>query len=209
MIVAIDGPAGAGKSTVARRVAEELGFGFLDTGALYRAVAWASLDRGRRPQDIVDALHIEEIGDRILVDGVDVTEAIRSPEVTRLTPSVAKRREVRRALLVKQRAILSRGNWVAEGRDIGSVVAPGAELKVFLDATPEARARRRAAETGESEALVLQEIRARDEHDATRTESPLIRCHDAQVVDSTRKTADAVVDEIVRLARAVAPAAAR
>lgn len=202
MIVAIDGPAGAGKSTVARRVADELGFRYLDTGALYRTVALLHVRTRRPPAEIAKAMKVE-LADRVIVDDEDVTTLIRSPEVTRETPRIAKRPDVRAALLLKQRELMSDGDWVAEGRDIGSVVAPSAQVKVFLDAAAEERARRRSSETGEDYEIVLAEIKARDEHDATRPESPLICVEDAHVIDSTRLTADQVIAEIVRLTRAV------
>jgi cytidylate kinase len=200
MIVAIDGPAGAGKSTVARRVAARLGFQFLDTGALYRAVAWATLHHKVSPQSAAADTSIE-LGDRIIVDGHDVTEAIRTADVTREVPKIAKRPEVRAALLPRQRQLMATGDWVAEGRDIGTVVAPDAEVKVYLYATPEVRARRRAAETGEPYDIVLIDIKARDEHDATRPDSPLRPAVDAEAIDSTRMTLDEVVEEIVLLTR--------
>src|SRR5690348_9614356 len=141
MVVAIDGPAGAGKSTVARALARALGFGYLDTGAMYRAAALAGTGD-------VGALRIELRDGRVLLDGDDVTEAIRTPEVSEAASQVAARPEVRTALVAKQQEVLARGDWVADGRDIATVVAPDAELKVFLTASPEERARRRAEELG-------------------------------------------------------------
>lgn len=200
MIIAIDGPAGAGKSTVARRVADELGFRYLDTGALYRVVALRHIQTKRPPEEIAAELHVD-LGDRVVVDDEDVTIAIRSAEVTNMTPRLAKRREVRAALLLKQRELLHQGDWVADGRDVGSVVAPDAEVKVFLDATPEERARRRAEETGEVLVAVLMEIKQRDEHDANRPESPLVCVDDACIIDSTQKSPDEVVAEVIALAQ--------
>ena len=147
MVVAIDGPAGAGKSTVARAVAARLGFTYLDSGAMYRAVALAALERGREPAEVAPEVRIE-LGDRVLLDGRDVTDAIRTPEVSEAASRAAAEPGVRAAMVAEQRRLLSHGDWVAEGRDIGTVVAPDAEVKVFLTADPAERARRRAAELG-------------------------------------------------------------
>ena len=147
MVIAIDGPAGAGKSTVARAVAERLGFTYLDTGAMYRAVALAVKERGGEPAEVAEALDIE-LGERVIVDGRDVTEAIRTPEVSEAASQVSSDIGVRMALVRKQQEILQDGDWVAEGRDIGTVVCPQAQVKVFLTASPEMRARRRAEELG-------------------------------------------------------------
>ncbi len=148
MVIAIDGPAGAGKSSVARAVARELSFRYLNSGAMYRAVALASLERGLEPAEVAQSIQIEPAGDRVLLDGRDATDALRAPDVSEAASRAAAQPEVRRALVALQRRMLARGDWVAEGRDIGTVVAPEAELKVFLTATPEERARRRAAELG-------------------------------------------------------------
>ncbi len=153
MVIAIDGPAGAGKSTVARAVAAALGFTYLDTGAMYRCVALASLQRQTAPADVAARIELC-LGDRVLLDGEDVTEAIRMPEVSERASQVAADPAVRRAMVEQQRRLLSSGDWVAEGRDIGTVVAPDAELKVFLTADPAERARRRAAELGVDEQTV-------------------------------------------------------
>ncbi len=199
-VVAIDGPAGAGKSTVARAVAGELGFTYLDTGAMYRAVALAAGERGVAAAGIAASLKIEP-GERILLDGRDVTDEIRTPAVSEAASRVAADPEVRRAVVAEQRRLLSAGDWVAEGRDIGTVVAPGAEVKVFLTADPEERARRRAAELGVDEATVLAEQTIRDERDRTREHSPLEPADGAVVIDTTRMTLDEVVGEIAALAR--------
>jgi cytidylate kinase len=192
MLIAIDGPVGAGKSTVARAVAQALGWTYLDSGAMYRAVALAAL-RGRpRPERI-------ELGDRVLADGEDVTEAIRAPEVSVKASEVAADPAVREHLVALQRALIGQGDWVAEGRDIGTVVAPEAEVKVFLTASDEERARRRAADEGRPLADVLAELRARDTRDTERAHSPLRRALDAVEVDTTGLSIDQVVDRICTL----------
>lgn len=198
-VVAIDGPAGAGKSSVARAVAERLGFTYLDTGAMYRSVALAGQERGAEPAAIASGLKIEQDGERVLVDGRDVTEAIRRPEVSEAASRAAADPAVRVAVVAQQRRLLESGDWVAEGRDIGSVVAPEADVKVFLTADPAERARRRAAELGLDEATVLKEQRIRDERDQTREHSPLQPAPDAVVLDSTHMTLDEVVERIARL----------
>jgi CMP/dCMP kinase len=200
-VVAIDGPAGAGKSTVARAVADRLGFTYLDTGAMYRAVAFAARQRGVDAATIAGDLQIEP-GERIRVDGRDVTDAIRTPEVSEAASRAAADPAVRQAVVAQQRRLLERGNWVAEGRDIGSVVAPHAEVKVFLTADPAERARRRAAELGLDAATVLAEQTIRDERDQTREHSPLKPAPGAVVLDSTRMTLPDVVDRIAALANA-------
>ena len=201
-VVAIDGPAGAGKSTVARAVAERLGFTYLDTGAMYRAVALAASERGLDPGEVASALEIEP-GERIRVDGRDVTDDIRAPEVSEAASRVAADPEVRRAVAAQQQRLLAHGDWVAEGRDIGTVIAPDAEVKVFLTADPAQRARRRAAELGLDEATVLAEQAIRDERDRTREHSPLQPAPGAVVLDSTHLTLPEVVDRIAGLVRGV------
>ena len=198
MLIAIDGPAGAGKSTVARAVADALGFTYLDSGAMYRCVALAELRGANDP--LACAI---EVGGQVTLDGEDVTEAIRAPEVSELASQVAARPEVRGHLVELQRAMIRDGDYVAEGRDIGTVVAPEAELKVFLTASPEERARRRAEQTGADPEQVLNEQRGRDERDSTREHSPLQAAPDALEVDTTGMSVDEVAQEIVRLARAV------
>lgn len=197
MVIAIDGPAGAGKSTVARAAAEALGFTYLDTGAMYRCVALAAPD-GPAAETARSATI--ELGERILLDGADVTEAIRSPEVTARASEVATDPEVRAALVRQQQSIVADGNWVAEGRDIALVVAPDAAVKVFLTASEQERARRRAAQTGADEATVLTEQRARDARDATGERSVTEPALDAVPVDTTGLTLDAVIEQIVTLA---------
>jgi cytidylate kinase len=198
MVVAIDGPAGAGKSSVARAVAAELGFTYLDSGAMYRAVALAARQRGQPPAAVAPSLRIE-LGDRVCVDGRDVTEQIRTPEVSEAASVVAAQPAVREAMVTHQRRLLADGDWVAEGRDIGTVVAPDAEVKVFLTASSEARARRRAAELGVDPATVLAEQAIRDERDTGREHSPLQAAADAHPLDTTDLTLAQVVERIVSL----------
>ena len=199
MLVAIDGPAGAGKSTVARAVADELGFTYLDTGAMYRSVALAAAERGAEPASVASTLKIEPQGERILLDGRDVTEEIRVSDVSEAASRAAADPDVRRAVVEQQRRLLSSGDWVAEGRDIGTVVAPDAEVKVFLTADPEERARRRAAELGLDPARVLAEQTIRDERDRTRDHSPLEPAAGAIVLDTTHMTLTEVVERIAAL----------
>ena len=200
MVVAIDGPAGAGKSTIARGVAEALGFRYLDSGAMYRAVALAVAERGGPAAERAGELDIE-LGERVVAGGRDVTEAIRTPEASETASRIAADRAVRAALVEKQRVLLSDGDWVAEGRDIGTVVAPDAELKVFLTASPEERARRRARDLGADWRVVLQDQTLRDEQDRSREDSPLRAPEDAVQLDSTGLEADEVVERIVALVR--------
>src|SRR4051794_21249844 len=195
MVIAIDGPAGAGKSTVARAAAERLGFTYLDSGAMYRAVAL----RGGDPVAVARDVRLE-LGERITLDGEDVTERIREPWVSEAASRVSSDPAVREALVDQQRRILADGDWVAEGRDIGTVVAPDAAVKVFLTADPAERARRRAAELGTDERVVLRELVLRDERDRNREASPLAPAPDAIPVDTTGLTLDEVVAQIVTLA---------
>ena len=200
MIVAIDGPAGAGKSTVARGVARALGFTYLDSGAMYRCVALAVLERGGEPADVARAIDVE-VGERVLLDARDVTEAIRAPEVSEAASRVAADPGVREALVERQRELMSSSNWVAEGRDIGTVVAPDAEVKVVLTASGEERARRRAAELGADPDTVLAEQALRDERDRTREHSPLESAPGAVELDTTGLSVDEVVERIAGLVR--------
>jgi cytidylate kinase len=193
-IVAIDGPAGAGKSTVARATARALGFGYLDTGAMYRAAALAAL----RGDSDVAGLDIV-VGDRVLLNGEDVTEAIRTPEVSEAASELATRPEVRAALVAKQQEILREGDWVAEGRDVATVVAPDAEVKVFLTAAPEERARRRAAELGLDADAVLADLDARDARDSGHSRTVTAPAEGAVEVDTTGLDVDAVVERIARM----------
>jgi cytidylate kinase len=201
MVVAIDGPAGAGKSSVARAAARELGFTYLDSGAMYRSVALAAVERDRSPAEVAPTLRLE-LGERVLLDGRDVTEEIRTPEVTEAASVAAAEPAVREAMVAEQRRLLGEGDWVAEGRDIGTIVAPHAEVKVFLTASPEARAQRRATELGLDTATVLAEQAIRDERDTEREHSPLQPAPDAHTVDTTNLTLPEVVDRIVALVTA-------
>jgi CMP/dCMP kinase len=200
MLVAIDGPAGAGKSTVARALAHRLGFTYLDSGAMYRCVALLSLDSGEaNPAPLARRARIE-LGERILLDGRDVTVEIRSPRVSEAASRIAADPAVREALVAKQRELIAAGDWVAEGRDIGTVVAPAAELKIFLTASPERRAHRRAAELGADSSTVLAEQTLRDERDSTREHGPLRAALGAVTLDTTDLTLEQVVERIATLA---------
>jgi len=198
VVIAIDGPAGAGKSSVARAVAHALGFTYLDSGAMYRCVALASLRRPGDPAMLATEIRID-LGDRVLLDGEDVTDAIRAPEVSERASQVAAEPGVRRAMVARQRSLLSRGDWVAEGRDIGTVVAPDAELKLFLTAEPAERARRRAAQLGVDAATVLAEQTMRDERDRSRAVSPLRPADGAIELDTSGLTLEQVVARIAAL----------
>jgi CMP/dCMP kinase len=199
MVIAIDGPAGAGKSSVARAVARELGFTYLDTGAMYRAVALAAMEDGEPAADVARRVEIE-VADRVLLDGRDVTAEIRTPAVSEAASRVAADPGVRAALVARQRALLEEGDWVAEGRDIGTVVAPDAEVKVFLTADAAERAARRAAELGADPGQVAREQALRDERDATEDRSVHEPAPDAVPVDTTGLTLEEVVGQVVVLA---------
>lgn len=202
MVVAVDGPAGSGKSTVARAVADKLGLSYLDTGAMYRSVAHAALAAGMSTDDAVAVAELArrvriDVGERVMVDGGDATDAIRSAETTRAVTAVAANPEVRAEMVSRQRAWVEEyGGGVVEGRDIGSVVFPDARLKVFLTADPAERARRRAAEAGQA---VATDIARRDEADSTREHSPLTAAEDAVTIDTTDRDIEDVVDEILGL----------
>jgi cytidylate kinase len=211
MVIAIDGPAGAGKSTVARGLARELGFTYLDSGAMYRCVGLLSLAApGSEPAALARAAKIELVASeerpRVLLDGRDVTQAIRAPEVSEAASLVAADPGVREALVAKQRELIATGGWVAEGRDIGTVVAPDAALKVFLTAEAAERARRRAEELGADASTVLVEQALRDQRDSAREHSPLRAAPGAVVLDTTGLTVAQVVQRVAALARASASA---
>jgi cytidylate kinase len=207
IIIAIDGPAGAGKSTVARRVAEQLGFTYIDSGAMFRAVAlWAvrqnlEVTDMHRMEQLAEAASITLSANRVLLNEEDVTEAIREPRVSDAASQVAVIPAVRRSLLAKQREIAAHANVVMEGRDIGSVVFPDATLKIFLDADPGERVRRRVDQLGQAAIEVTSEMADRDRRDRTRAEAPLTQAPDAIYLDSTNLNIDEVIEAILRLAR--------
>jgi cytidylate kinase len=207
MVIAIDGPAGAGKSTVARGVARALGFTYLDSGAMYRCAALAALDRhvpledGERLGEMAWDLEIGFDGDSVQLDGTAVGGRIRSPEVTIAASKVSVHPQVRQAMVKRQRELIAAGNYVAEGRDIGTVVSPDSPLKVFLTASEEERARRRAAETGQPVAEVREAIDERDSRDQGREHGALRAADDSVAVDTTELTPEQVVERIAELAR--------
>jgi CMP/dCMP kinase len=211
-VIAIDGPAAAGKSTVARAVAAALDYEYVDTGAMYRAVALAALENHVDPQDgrglgeLARSLKIAATPERVTIDGRDVTARIRDSDVTELVAAISARPEVREALVALQRDAASTADVVMEGRDIGSAALPEAEIKVFLTASLEERARRRVKQLGLPEdrdtlARHRVSIEARDASDSSRASSPLVKPEGAFTIDSTGRTIDEVVDEIVSLAR--------
>ena len=214
IVVAIDGPGGAGKSTIARRVAEKLGCIYIDTGAMYRAVAlWASrlgvdLADGLRLEQLAAAaeIHFEAGSSRLLLNGEDVSEAIRAPRMSQAASRVSSVAGVRRALVAKQRAMGAESSVVMEGRDIGTVVFPDAGVKIFLDADPRARAERRVRELREKgieadAGEVARELGERDERDSRRADSPLLQAPDAIYLDSTPLTPDQVEQAILKVIR--------
>ncbi|MFN3420825.1 MAG: (d)CMP kinase [Armatimonadota bacterium] len=217
IVVAIDGPAGSGKSTVAKLVAKRLGYLYVDTGAMYRAVALKALRLGMNVHDEVMMSHLAQATDialqqqtdgsvRVLLDGEDVTEAIRMPEVSEASSVVSAHLGVREALTARQKLLAEQGSVVMEGRDVQTVVAPDAEVKVFLTASLEERARRRWLEMQQQGVdiayeQVLQELSERDERDSSRSVAPLRKALDAVEIDTTNMTIDEVVDKIVELVR--------
>jgi cytidylate kinase len=207
MVIAIDGPAGAGKSTVARGVAEALGFTYLDSGAMYRAVALAALRDEIDPNDgealgeLARRLGIRLPDGRVELDGEDITAAIREPEVTEAASRVSVHPRVREAMVGRQRELIDAGRYVAEGRDIGTVVSPDAPLKVYLTASAEERARRRAAESGEDATEVLEAQTERDARDTEREIGSLRQADDAQLIDTTGLAVEQVIARVVDLAR--------
>ncbi len=207
--MAIDGPAGAGKSTVAKAVAKRLGYRYMDTGAMYRAVAWKVMRRGADPDDesalggILESTEVDLGADHsVMLDGVDVSGAIRTPEVGQMASRVSGLPVVRRRMADLQRAMGRSGCVVAEGRDMGTVVFPDAEVKVYLDASPETRARRRFRElAGRDPALTLEgtlaDVTRRDRRDKERAVAPLRKADDAVLIDSTTLSVDAVIEKIL------------
>jgi cytidylate kinase len=218
LIVAIDGPSGAGKGTVARAVAATLGYRHVDSGAMYRAIGWRAVQLGLPLEDgatiaaLAERSRIEITAAGITIDEVDVTRAIRTPDIDRAAAAVARLPMVRAVLVRRQREMGGAGGVVMEGRDIGTVVFPDADVKIYLDASPEERARRRAADPAHSSgasgvAAVATMLSQRDESDRTRTVSPLYAADDAVVIDTTAKPIDAVVREVMAAIRAKSDAA--
>jgi CMP/dCMP kinase len=199
-VIAIDGPAGAGKSAVARALAKALGYTFLDSGAMYRSVALAASRRRADPAAIASEIKVMP-GERVLLDGEDVTDQIRTLAIAEAASRAAADPAVRAAMVAQQHRLLADGDWVVEGRDIGTVVAPDAELKLFLTADPRERARRRAAELGADPNSVLAEQSIRDERDTAREHSPLRPAPGAVVIDTTGQTVDQVVERVIELVR--------
>lgn len=213
MIIAIDGPSGVGKGTVARAVAAALGLRHVDTGAMYRAVAWRAeqlglpLDDEAQVAALASGCRIDIQGSQISVDGADASQAIRTPDIDRATTRVARLPKVRAALVARQRAMAAEGGVVMEGRDIGTVVFPDADVKIFLDASAEERARRRAHDPAHTSsqtqqlADIAQAMQKRDESDRTRQTSPLTRADDAVLIDTTAMPVAEVVERVMVIVR--------
>lgn len=214
LVIAIDGPSGVGKTTVARAVAAHLGCSYVESGAMYRAVALLALETGVALDDAAalgklaagaDIRFVPSLsGNRLLLNGRDVTEAVRAPEVSRASSYVSTHAEVRARMVERQRTLGAEGGVVMEGRDIGTVVFPDADLKIFLDASPEVRGQRRLRDVEASQRAsanaVLQEIAERDRRDQTRAVSPLVPAADAVRIDTTHLTAEQVVEQVLKLA---------
>jgi cytidylate kinase len=207
MVIAIDGPAGAGKSTVARAVAKALGFTYLDSGAMYRSVALAGLEAGADLDDpaamgeLAASLEISMDDGKVILNGRDVSEEIRTPRVSAAASRVSVHPEVRSEMVLRQRALIEAGDYVAEGRDIGTEVSPDSPLKVFLTASPEERARRRAAENGEVFDEVLAAQSERDSRDREREHGALRAAEDAVEIDTTGLSVDEAAARLVEIAR--------
>jgi CMP/dCMP kinase len=212
-VIAIDGPSGVGKGTVARALAAALGYRHVDTGAMYRAVAWRALQLGVDLDDeeavvrVAQTAAIDVDGSRVVIGGTDVSAAIRTPEIDRATTRVARLPRVRAELVARQRALAEQGPLVMEGRDIGTVVFPAAAVKIYLDASPEERARRRAQDPAHTAAQtqdlahIAEAMQRRDENDRTRQASPLSIAADATVIDTTGVGIPAVIGAVLAVVR--------
>jgi CMP/dCMP kinase len=207
IIVAIDGPAGAGKSTVSQEIARRMGFLYIDSGAMYRAVALLALQNNVNLDDslklaaLAENAEISLAAGKVTLNGADITQAIRSAEVSEAASRVSKVPAVRRAMVALQRDYAEESSVVMEGRDIGTVVFPDAQVKIYLDASPEIRARRRVEQSGGDYNTVLAEIRSRDDRDATRADSPLRQAEDAVYLDSSGLPEPEVIEAVLKIIR--------